>query len=189
MSHHLAILAAVLLLVQPAMAEAPAAKVLSINGKLTVNGRAATPGTVLRSGDVLATPAGSQAFIGFPDGSALRLNAGSKLKLSDLAGKTALDLRSGSALSAVHKGSAYSIATPRAVAAVRGTVFYVEATKLRPTYVCVCEGKVRVTSGRHSQLISTETHQAVSVRRGRLKSDKMLGHTDAEIAELKGYAH
>jgi ferric-dicitrate binding protein FerR (iron transport regulator) len=182
-------LAMLLLLIRPALAQSPTARVLSVTGKLTVNGKAAAPGSLLRAGDLLATPAGSQAFIGFPDGSALRLNAGSKLKLSDLAGKTALDLRSGSALSAVHKGTNYSIATPRAVAAVRGTVFYVEATKQRPTYVCVCEGKVRVTSGRHSQLISTETHQAVSVRRGGLKSDKMLGHRDAEITELKGYAH
>ncbi len=170
----------------------PAAKVLSVKGKLTVNGRPAAVGAVLHTGDQVATGPGSQAFLGFADGSALRLNAGSKLNFSDLGRKTSLALNAGSALSVVHKGTPYSISTSRAVAAVRGTIFYIEATKQRPGYVCVCEGRVRVTSrmkGHHSQLISTKHHQAVSIGRKEISPARMLGHTDADIAELKGYAH
>src|SRR3954447_21700650 len=84
-----------------AAAPAGEAKVLSVTGKLEVNGKAAAAGAILHRGDRLATGADSHAFIGFSDGSAVRLNAGSRLDLADLGKKTGLDLQSGSVLSAV----------------------------------------------------------------------------------------
>jgi hypothetical protein len=176
----------------PAAAAPPAAaKVLSVTGTLRINGKPGAPGTLLHERDRLATGANSVAFVGFADGSAIRLNAGSRLDLASLGRATSLSLQTGSVLSAVHKGARYSVTTPRAVAAVRGTVFYVEATPARPGYVCVCEGTVSVTDRRNrrrSQVITTQTHRAVSVQRSRIAPDKMLGHTDDEIAELKVHA-
>jgi ferric-dicitrate binding protein FerR (iron transport regulator) len=167
-----------------------AAKVLSVTGALQVNGRLAGAGTLLRRGDRLATGPASRAFIGFSDGSALRLNADSRLDLSRLTGWTELALRSGSVLNAVHKGSRYSVTGPRAVAAVRGTVLYVEATPARPGYTCVCEGSVEVRArGRQArQVVTSQEHAAVEVGPDGLKPAGMEGHTDDDIRELKRHA-
>lgn len=176
----------------PARSAPAEAKVLSVTGTLQVNGRPAAAGALLHKGDRLATGPNSRAFVGFSDGSAIRLNADSRLDLAELGKKTGLALQSGSVLSAVHKGARYSVTTPRAVAAVRGTVFYVEATAAKPGYVCVCEGTVAVSDRRkrsRRRVITTQEHQAVSVNPDQIVPDRMLGHTDEEIAELKGHAH
>lgn len=176
----------------PAPRPAAEAKVLSVTGTLQVNGKPAAAGSLLRKGDRLATGPNSRAFVGFADGSAIRLNADSRLDLAALGKKTGLALQSGSVLSVVHKGARYSVTTPRAVAAVRGTVFYVEATAAKPGYVCVCEGSVAVSdrkNRRRRRVITTQEHQAVSVNPDQIVPDQMLGHTDDEIAELKGHAH
>lgn len=192
------VLASVLLLTQTgrvgAQGQRPAptaaeARVLSVEGTFQVNGKPAAAGALLRKKDRLTTGANSRAFIGFPDGSVIRLNANSKLDLSEVGPRTRLQLKAGSALNAVGRGADYSVVTPRAVAAVRGTVFFVQAHPEGPGYVCVCEGKlelrIRTCTFSARLRVNTEGHHPMTIKRDEIVPDMVSNHSDQEIAQLK----
>lgn len=130
----LAGLALALSLSGPAFAQAASGKLMRATGPITVNGKAVQAGAVLKPGDRIVTGPASRADVTLADGSAILLYEGSTLKLSKLGKQIRLDLARGSALNAVHKGSNYRMSSPSAIAAVRGTVFYL-ATKGKKGHV------------------------------------------------------
>jgi hypothetical protein len=84
------------------------------------------------------------------------------------------------------------VETPAAVAAVRGTEFYVEPRGKDSTYLCVCRGKVEVRGSGGSRFKTTmkgKHHTAALIQRSGESTKKrpaaMEGHTDAEISALK----
>lgn len=111
--------------------------------------------------------------------------------------KTGIDMKFGKILLALNKlkGRRFAVRTPSAVAAVRGTEFYVDAEKAS-TYICVCEGKIEAlpdqTKKKGLDLVSPHEHRhnAWTLRRapdGGFLSEKapMRGHTDEELASLR----
>lgn len=79
----------------------------------------------------------------------------------------------------------FAVRTPHAVAAVRGTEFYVDAQP-RSTYVCACEGKLAVGKTPISAT-RAKRHSARRFERGRLVDPEpgMLGHADDEFPPLR----
>jgi hypothetical protein len=111
--------------------------------------------------------------------------------------KTGIELKLGRLLLALPKlkGRRFSVRTAEAVAAVRGTEFYVDAQK-GSTYLCVCEGKIEAkpdASKKEALNLSAtkqSRHHAWLLKRspdGGLLSEKapMRGHTDEELASLR----
>lgn len=94
-------------------------------------------GQLLREKDVIHTQDGAMAALTFPDGSTIMLKEKTKLSIEELtlqqnAQKAGLMLDIGQIkvlVSAMNKDSKFEVRTPTAVAAVRGTVFYMDVFK------------------------------------------------------------
>jgi hypothetical protein len=101
------------------------------------------------------TPSGGHATITFFDGSTIELEGGTEITLSELgldgtASHISIGQSVGKTVSRVKKlldpASSYEIETPAAIAAVRGTEFYVSVTKNGVTTIGSIEGPVGVTA-------------------------------------------
>ncbi len=181
----LATLALALSLTGPAHAQAASGKLMRATGPVTVNGQPVKAGAVLKAGDRLVTGPQSRADVTLSDGSAILVYEGSTLTLSKLGRQIRLNLAKGSALNAVHKGSDYRMTSPSAIAAVRGTVFYLKSDS-KQSNICVCEGSVAVgdPTTKLSETFTTKHHEAFDVGGGSILPGAMVGHTDQEAAAL-----
>lgn len=185
--------------VLPAPAKEPATKKPAPK-KAEVKVLSVTGGVLKAAGSPLAAGAA------VADGSELRLDAGQavldfggegKVLLTGPAvltvGGRRLTLTGGGLLNVMSRlKGRYSVATPAAVAAVRGTEFYVEARADGSTYLCLCEGSIEVAGGKgvkYKKRFRAEHHQAaVFSRDGKtLKrvAAEMGGHHDEDIEALK----
>lgn len=165
-------------------------KVLAVAGSLKVNGKAAKPGIIVHRGDRLATGPQTKVYVGFSNGTVVQLGPDSRLMVSDLGQKMGIMLESGGILSAVRPGAEYTVNSSRVVAAVRGTIFYVEYSPMKPNYVCVCRGRAEIraaAAGSERRLVSTKTHTAFLVSPHQFERNTLWGHTDAEIKQLLSY--
>lgn len=170
-------------------AKAPAFKVTSLaGGELTANGKLVTAGAELAEGAALRLDAG-EAILEFGSEGRLKLTGPAELRL----GPRRVTLASGRLLSVLNKlKGSFSVATPIAVAAVRGTEFFVEARDDGRTYLCLCAGVLEVsgTPGvSYRKAIRSEHHAAYIYSRHGKRLDrnawKMEHHSDAEIGGLK----
>ena len=89
----------------------------------------------------------------------------------------------------------WRVSSPTAVAAVRGTEFYLHSPKEGgPDYLCLCRGFLRVTPAAAPKaeplLLETESHEAsrLQAKGGSLAQSPagFEGHTDEELASLRG---
>lgn len=175
---------------KPASADPKAeVRVVSVaGGTLKSGGKPVSAGALVAQGSELRLDAG-RAVLDFGGEGRVQLNGPAALTV----GARRLTLSEGGLLSVMSRlKGRYAVATPAAVAAVRGTEFYIEARKDGATYLCLCEGAVEVTGGRgakYSQSFESKHHlSAVFTRDGRtLKRSEapMLSHQDADIEALK----
>lgn len=158
-------------------------------GILMINGQPAGVGAALIDGAVLHLTAG-KAVLDFGEEGKVLLTGPADFVVE----KHGVELKTGGLLSVLHKlAGGFEVKTPSAVAAVRGTEFYVEARGEKDTYVCICDGKVDVSargaSGKPIAMKSKKKHKSLLFTLGESglakKPAKMEGHTDAEIASLK----
>jgi ferric-dicitrate binding protein FerR (iron transport regulator) len=172
--------------------ELPARRFLLIEGKVTVNGKAAKVGDAFAASVTLEVAKKGRAVVTLAPGTFVELRAGTKLTLGSSTRKTtSLKLLTGAIWSFVAKESSYEVETANAVAGVRGTVYYVEAKKTE-TYVCDCDGKLEVNAGGPASLPSNvesnKGHVGNSIKgkgkAAKLKAAKMHGHTEKEAKAL-----
>lgn len=172
-------------------APAPAPTTLTVvsvtGGVLTRKGRALAPKAALAPGDTVTLDAG-QAVIAAGEAGHLLL----KGPASFTARAAGVSLGRGSLLSSLPglKGRGFAVATKTAVAAVRGTDFYVSVKGPRETYVCACEGRLEISGGAKDapRPLKGTHHTARRYSRGRSGLEDgdagMEGHTDEELAAL-----
>lgn len=183
---------ALLLLAFPSAASA-AGRVLSVKGgPLTAEGRTFKAGDELPNAEVkLATGTATIAM----DGARFLLTGPARLTPR----KSYFSLELGSLLSVLKHGSRrFSVRTPTAVAAVRGTDFYVGVGPRKEVDVCICNGELDVASThsiREDEMklqhwpMAAEHH--LNYRFWMVKSETirgaspMRGHTDAELDALR----
>src|SRR5207249_2333571 len=87
----------------------------------------------------------------------------------------------------------WDVETPDAVAAVRGTEFYIEARPGKGTYLCLCRGALDVFPAgeplAQATSLAAKKHKSLSYRteKGKLVSSSamMAHHSDGEIASLR----
>lgn len=171
-------------------ASAPGAsslKVLALSGRATLDGQPLQPGGTLPEGLSVQVSGGAKLTLDDGRGGRLLVNGPATFK----AGKRTLDLSAGGVLAVLK--SAFSVRTKTAVAAVRGTTFYVEARGKTATYVCICDGAIDVTrrGGKFkSKLETKQAHKSflfdfAKSGAGTQSESPMERHTDEEIARLK----
>lgn len=144
-----------------ASAAVPAARLVYANGPVAVISagrlRAARAGERVLDGDFIKTGPKTTAVLLLPDGSRLKLRAGTSLKLdlSDQpAGMLGASLSAGGVFAQVAKGSGprFRLATEHAVITVSGTEFFTAYGRAArggaDLWVCVGKGSISVASGR-----------------------------------------
>ncbi len=162
-----------------------AGRLVSTNGSPTADGK------VLKIGDELPN-----AEIRLASGTATIAIDGGRFLLTGPARftprKSHFRLELGSLLSVLTKraGRRFSVRTPTAVAAVRGTDFFVSVGSKRETDVCICKGALKVTSqGLEPLPMAAENHlnyRFWPVKGGTAREKSpMIGHTDAELDALR----
>lgn len=175
------------LLVSCAPAAASAAgRVISADGTLTAGDAA------LKAGDALPN-----AEVRLASGTATLEIEGGRFLLKGPARftprKSSFRLDLGSLLSVLTRraGRRFSVRTPTAVAAVRGTDFFVSVGTKQEVDICICRGALAVTAkGMETLPMASEHHlnyRFWPVKSGTAREKSaMIGHTDAEIEVLHG---
>lgn len=137
-----AALLAVCLAADAFAAKPPSFKVASVEGgSLTLDGKPVAVGVELRDGAVVRLDAG-RAVLDLGDEGRLKLTGPAEFKV----GPRSFTLLRGALLSVLPKlRGSFSVATPIAVAAVRGTKFFIDARADGRTYLCLCQGVLEVT--------------------------------------------
>lgn len=184
MTHRATILS--LLLAFAPVAASAAGRVLSTTGSLMSGGAALKAGDALPDAEVrLASGTATLAI----DGGRFLLTGPARLTPR----KSSFRLDLGGLLSVLtHRaGRRFSVRTPVAVAAVRGTDFYVSVGAKQEVDVCICKGALEVTAkGMEKLPMASQSHLnyrfwAARTETAREKSP-MIGHTDAELDVLRG---
>lgn len=163
----------------PLRAAETAARLVHAAGAVTLEGkagsRAAKSGAVLAEGDAVVTAAGAVAVVELPDGSRLKLRESSRLAVTLPGPKSAgteAFLSFGSVFAKVSKrlGQKFSVRTPSAVAAVRGTEFFTAYGRAkgaeRDLWVCVNEGAVDLTTTKSGETLLVPAGKGVLIKSG-----------------------
>lgn len=170
------------------LAASAAGRVVSTTGELTAGGKALQAGDALPDAEVrLESGTATLAM----DGGRFLLKGPARLTPR----KTVFRLEFGSLLSVLERraGRRFAVRTPTAVAAVRGTDFFVEVRPKSEADVCICRGAIEVTAkGMKALPMTSENHLlyrfAQSASRtsvDRKPAGARLGHNDAELDALR----
>jgi hypothetical protein len=130
---------------------------LVVNQAAAGSGQSLSTGGSVRADDTIRTGADSAALLAMADGTELAVGEEAEVTLEEFIsqagasiGKFTLDVAAGAMRFATGNmaKSAYTIRTPSAVAAVRGTIFSLYVTEGGETYIAVEEGTVVIRSRR-----------------------------------------
>ncbi|MBI5245710.1 MAG: FecR domain-containing protein [Elusimicrobia bacterium] len=161
-----------------------AMRVAATTGVLSAGGKTLKPGDVVPDAEVSLS---SGAAVLTVDGGRFLVTGPARFT----PGKKQVRLGLGSWLSVLTRkaGRTFSVKTPAAVAAVRGTDFYVGVGPAGETDVCICDGKLEVTGDGMAAIPLAAKHH-LNYRfissAGKTSGAKaaMIGHTDAELKDL-----
>src|SRR5713101_1782571 len=165
--------------------------VRTVQGELSVNGKPAEPGTLVRPGDVIATGEGAYAtFVVGQDAFLVREASRAELIGSGVL-VSALQLVTGKLLSVFGSGGERRLVTATATIGIRGTGAYIEAEPVR-TYFCLCYGTadVAATMGDARESYSTRHHESPRYIYGdkrprAITPASVTNHTDSELILLE----
>ncbi len=175
-------------------APARAGRLMGLSGEVRVNGRRVSEGAAVLPGDLVETGVnGDAVFVIGED--AFRLRAGSEMDLYGARGAnggvvSGLRLLSG-ALLAVFGPGRRDVLTATAVAGIRGTGIYLEASA-EHTYFCTCYGEVDLADQHRQQRVRVASHYHqphmiyAAMREGRMMEPSgVKNHSDEELVYLE----
>lgn len=164
----------------PARAASPPAVLVVVEGPVSVESsgktRAAKKGDALADGETVAAGPRALAVVEMPDGSRLKLRESTSIRVllsAEAGGASGAFLNSGGLFARVTKGlnRRFSVSTPNAVAAVRGTEFFTaygrEGADGRDLWVCVGKGAVEVKADASPQAVTVREGEGVLLPGGR----------------------
>lgn len=161
-----------------------------LEGSVSLNGKPATQGMLVKPGDKVATGANSSAIFVL-DQDAYMLRGNSKLEISagDATIKT-LKLLAGKMLTVFGKGEK-RIVVPTATLGIRGTAIYAEVDPLR-SYLCTCYGTVNIQASSNpavQETVVTRRHDApryiYASGEQLIVKAPVINHTDDELYMLE----
>lgn len=164
-------------------------ELLGTSGEVSVEGHSVAPGAVIKLGETIEASRGKTDFR-LASRVVFRLNEGARVVVLRRDGRLLVRLSRGAILSVVKRGTPYAVESPVAVAAVRGTVFYMSVDSPQKTSVCVCEGHVQVHALDKTEEVVATHHTAASWRRDGAAAVKGppgdLDHSDRDVETLRG---
>ncbi len=184
----------------------PAGRIIKIKGDVSLNGASAAAGDQVFENDALKVGKKSQAWLLFDNTSVSQFNQLTSVNISRNAGPDgsgmkglSLFLTAGSVLSQTKKlakGEEYqfTVRTPVAVAAVRGTTFFTEIMAEDRTYICACYKQVvftPVTAPDLQKVLDVDKHTAFFIdskgddEKTIFTKAGLIDHTDEEIEYLR----
>ncbi len=166
----------------------PDGRVVLIKGSVTANGLPLTMGSAVKQGDEIKTGDASSVEMVFAEGLILRFGAGTEAVL-DLKGSQVRLNQGWFAAVKNANDQRLEVATPTAVAAVRGTSLCIKVESNTSTYACTCNGTVHFhADGIPEQAVTASEHQAMRfVKEGdRIKQEPagLEFHNNAGIETL-----
>lgn len=175
-----------------ALAQNTAQGVRTIKGEVSVNGKPAALGALIRPGDTIEVGRDAvAAFVAGQDAFLMRSNSRAELAGSG-ALVAAVQLVTGGLL-AVFGGGEHRLTTATASIGIRGTGAYLEAQAQR-TYFCLCYGtaEVSATKGGARESYSTTHHESPRYiygdgRKQAIVPASVSNHTDAELILLESF--
>jgi len=170
-----------------------------LEGVVTIDAAPASIGDVVPSGATVKTDKDSLCEITFRERNVIRLGEQTSLVFNPGNLQVGSVLRQGSltlVLKNLVSGSAgdhsFYVRTPTAAAGVRGTSFFMKVEDPSTTYVCLCNGVLRLDDGTLVKGMDIEAahHDSYRVtdKDGSVSIDKapMLYHTDQDMETLAG---
>jgi hypothetical protein len=161
-------------------------KVHYLIGDVNINGSVVKINQEIKNGDVVETGAESYLEANFGKQSAFRIREDSRVAIN-LTDQLSLDVQKGKVLNILEKRSSYLVRTPAAVAAVRGTIFFVNVVDDDNSYFCACNGTISIEDFNKHELtrLSSGHHQpAVFNKQNIMNEAGMADHDDLEIFEF-----
>ncbi len=157
-----------------------------LSGEVSVNGKPAREGTLIKRGDTVTTGAGAEAVFVLGDNAFVQ-RANSRTEFGKGADAAANFMRvvTGALLSVFGKGNR-AIMLPTATLGIRGTGCYIE-TGERRSYFCLCFGSVelRPNNGQMMRYSTRHHEKPVWIQEGATTPADVINHTDAEIIMLE----
>lgn len=164
-----------------------------IKGAVTVNGRPAREGLLIRPGDSVATGPGAEALYVIGEDAFLQRESSTVSFGADMA--SFMRVVGGKLLSVFGRGQR-NITVATATIGIRGTACYIEdgGDAKAPTYFCLCYGEARIVPKAAPQLwetVITTHHDHPLYIHDDIKMPTMMvpaeviNHTDAELVMLE----
>jgi hypothetical protein len=165
--------------------------VRNTRGEVTINGKPAEPGSLVRPGDAIETSMrGYATFVVGEDAFLVRENSRAELIGSGVL-VSAMQLVTGKLLSVFGSGRDWRLVTATASIGIRGTGAYLEAEPRR-TYFCLCYGTadVAATMGGARESYSTRHHESPRYiygdgRKRAIAPASVANHSDSELILLE----
>lgn len=163
--------------------------IYKLSGNVTLNGKAAAEGMLVKPGDTLVTGANSQAVYVIGQDAYLQRDH-STVNILGAATTTGLRILTGKLLSVFGKGDK-KLQTNTATIGIRGTGCYIEADA-KQTYLCLCYGVADVVPSNapeKAQTLETNHHERpITIASGKdqpIAIAPMINHTDDELTLLE----
>jgi len=120
---------------------------IEVRGQVSVNGKGATAGMPLGRTDEVTTAADGFARVSVGEGSLVEVRENTHLRFgASSRRRISVNLLAGRLWSFFEKPTDYEVVSRNAVAGVRGTVFFADATDPNMMAFCGCRGKLHVTT-------------------------------------------
>ena len=167
--------------------------VARVRGEVTVGGRPAQRGMVVKPDDVVVTGRNSElVFVVGRDAFLARSNSHVEFSGAGGAAVKALRIVTGALLSVFEPGGGRSIRTSTATIGIRGTGIYVEVEPKR-TYACTCYGEAELTpvdEPKEAETVRTTHHDQPRYIYAKgmpsmIAEAPVVNHTDAELTLLE----
>ena len=169
--------------------EQPKAAVYFTLGDVTINGLPVRTGQLLNQDDLIQTGSESLLEVKFGRQSGFSVREESEVVFNST-DEISLTVKKGKVLSMLEKNSNYSVRTPAAVAAVRGTIFFADVLNPDSVYFCACNGTIAIEDENKTKLkqLSSAHHEANFVEKENQQpvfhEAGMFEHTDLEIFQF-----
>jgi len=164
-----------------------------LEGEVFINGAIAHFGSVVSDNDIIKTGKNSYCDIVFNKGNIFKLEPNTLIEIKW--NENQINIKKGamgSVFSRLHallpQGKLLSLNTPSASAGVRGTSFYIRVEDEKNTYICTCNGSLKLSSGSESFQDTTRHHKAyrftMEGNDTKISSAGLLYHNDESMNEL-----
>lgn len=123
----------------------PGRHVVAVSGKVTIDKQPAAAGMEFGERATIETGPKSRALISLAPGNIIEVREKSRLTLGSSArARVSVALAVGTLWSFFETETDYEVVTPNAVAGVRGTTFFTDASRKGATYICACQGQTHL---------------------------------------------